>query len=71
MADGDELLTTRQVAEAFRVKRGSVSRWVKDGRLGAVRTPGGRLRIRRSDVEAFLAQTVAGDTAGDDKAGAA
>jgi len=52
----NELLSTRQVANTFQVSVSSVSRWVRDGLLPAVRTPGGRIRVRRADVEVFLAE---------------
>ena len=51
--DPDELLTTVDVAKVLKVHHGTVSRWVKEGRLRAIRTPSGRLRIRRIDLEPF------------------
>lgn len=51
----DELLTTVDVAKLAVVGRGTVLRWVKAGYLApAITTPGGRMRFRRSDVEAIL-----------------
>lgn len=50
-----ELLTTAQVAERFQVTPSTVARWAKDGKLAVVRTPGGTLRFRPDDVEAFFA----------------
>lgn len=32
----------------------TVLRWVKDGRLPAIRTPGGQHRLKRSDINAYL-----------------
>lgn len=52
---GDTLLSTLQVAQRFQVTPSTVSRWVKRGQLDAIRTPGGTLRFRLADVEAFLA----------------
>lgn len=54
MRSPESLLTTKQVADLFHVSPSSVSRWVKDGRLAAIRTPGGGLRFRVEDVSAFL-----------------
>lgn len=51
-----DLLTTAEVAETFRVTEAAVTAWVREGKLTAVRTPGGKgYRYHRSDVEAFLA----------------
>lgn len=51
----DELLTASEIAEMARVDPATVLRWAKDGLLPvAVRTPGGRRRFRRSDVERIL-----------------
>jgi len=49
--EGEELLTTTQVAELFAVDRHTVTRWIQLGQLPAFQTPGGRYRIRRADVE--------------------
>lgn len=62
-----ELLTSRQVAEMFQVSVATVSRWARDGHVPSIRTPAGRRRFRREDVEAALALIPARD----DKAGAA
>jgi excisionase family DNA binding protein len=50
----DELLTSAQVAKLFAVSIKTVSRWAGLGLLPVIRTPGGQLRFRRSDVEEFL-----------------
>ena len=51
--DGDELMTPIEAAERARVSAKSIYRWASRGDLGRVRL--GRLvRIRRSDLEAFL-----------------
>ena len=34
----------------------TVSRWAKLGLLPAIKTPGGRLRFRRADVDEFLSR---------------
>lgn len=48
-----ELLTPAEVAALLRVTRRTVYQWITDGRLPALRA-GGRWRIRREDIEAFL-----------------
>jgi excisionase family DNA binding protein len=49
------LLTSAEVAERFRVSQKSVSAWIRDGKLAAIRNPGGgAYRVRESDVEAIL-----------------
>lgn len=48
------LLTVQQVADLFGVSESSVTRWARIGRIVSVRTPGGSLRFRREDVQAFL-----------------
>jgi excisionase family DNA binding protein len=50
----EKLLTTGDVAALYRVDAKSVARWVKNGKLTAVRTPGGRLRFREAEIRALL-----------------
>jgi len=50
----EPLLTTNDVAEYCRVTRMGVSRWIRDGKLKAYRTPGGHFRILKSDFRDFL-----------------
>jgi excisionase family DNA binding protein len=52
----DGLLTSAEVADRWGVTSATVTRWARNGNLASVRTPGGRLRFRRSDVEKFLAE---------------
>jgi excisionase family DNA binding protein len=48
------LLTTREVAERFRVDSSAVRRWVAEGKLRyAIKTPGGYYRFDESDIAAF------------------
>jgi excisionase family DNA binding protein len=49
-----ELLTTAEVARVFKVARSTVSNWAAQGLLPHTRTPSGRLRFRRTDVEDVL-----------------
>lgn len=48
------MLTPKQVAEAFCVDPKTVSRWARDGKIKAVRTPGGHHRFRFSEVQALV-----------------
>lgn len=42
----------------FRVTEATVTAWVRDGKLSALTTPGGKgYRFHRSTVEAFLVPT--------------
>ena len=50
----EQLLTTSDVAEYCGVTRMGVSRWIRDGKLKAYRTPGGHFRILKSDFRIFL-----------------
>lgn len=52
---GSKFLTSAEVATVFRVRVATVSRWVRQGKLDAVRTPGGRMLFRVTDVDAFIA----------------
>lgn len=49
------LLTTADVARRFDVSAQTVARWVKSGRLAAIRTPGGTYKFRLADVKKALA----------------
>ena len=50
------LLTTREVAERFRVHPGTVRRWVKEGRIKpALVTPGRQVRFSKQDIDEMAA----------------
>lgn len=51
----DKLLTPGEVAVLFRVDPKTVTRWAKDGKIGAIRTPGGHRRYKESEIRAVLA----------------
>jgi excisionase family DNA binding protein len=52
---GDEhLLTPREVAALFGVRTTTIARWVREGRLGSLATPGGHRRYRPADVRTLL-----------------
>lgn len=59
MAAEQTYLSVPETVDALReggidVSHDSVRRWVKSGRLKAIRLPSGRAKIRREDVEAIL-----------------
>ena len=51
------LLTTGEVAAAFRRSQRTVRDWAATGLLPCHRTPGGRYRYRRADVDALRGGT--------------
>jgi excisionase family DNA binding protein len=55
----EDLLTTVQVARILNVHRAAVNKWVTKGQITAIRTPGGHIRIRRSDIEDLFKTTEA------------
>lgn len=56
MAPNPDLMTTGEVAKLLHVSPSTVTRWVKDGDLSAIKLPSGRLKFRREVVEALLDQ---------------
>jgi excisionase family DNA binding protein len=64
MADMKEaLLTTEEVAERYRISVARVAQLVREGRLTCLRMGDGktgRLRFRRSDIDAFEERSAAG-----------
>jgi len=50
----EDLLTVLEVASRLRVRKETVRRYIKEGRLKAFTLPGGDYRVRSSDVEALL-----------------
>ena len=50
----DRLLTPAEVAHMFRVNPKTVTRWVRSGKLTAIRTLGGHRRFRASEIERAL-----------------
>lgn len=50
----DELLTSVEVANAFRVDPATVKRWARTGRLTSILTPGGHRRYKTSEINRRL-----------------
>lgn len=46
-------LTTGEVAQVFEVSATAVKKWIEQGKLRALRTPGGHYRITRQDFQRF------------------
>jgi excisionase family DNA binding protein len=61
--NADQLLTTSQVAHLFGVDRSTVNRWVKQGRIRAINTPGGQCRYRIADIDEASARSAPTPTA--------
>ncbi|MSQ24379.1 MAG: DNA-binding protein [Chloroflexi bacterium] len=61
MAEGDRLLTVREVAERIRTTEATVRRWLRDGHLSGVRPGGTKLgwRIAESELQRFLSSSTA------------
>ena len=53
----DRLLTPREVAELFGVRTTTIARWVREGRLNSLLTPGGHRRYHLPEVRALLNST--------------
>jgi excisionase family DNA binding protein len=47
----ESLYNRDQVAEIFHVDKRTVDRWIKNGQLRRADTPGGIVRIPRSEIE--------------------
>lgn len=63
----ERLLTARIVAETIGVSSETVLRWTRRGELPAIRLPGGAIRYRETDLDAWLQER---ETAGDATRGA-
>jgi excisionase family DNA binding protein len=63
--DWNQLLSTGKVASVLSVTPDTVLKWIKSGRLPAVRTAGGHYRVARKDVDTLIgSDIVPGDTSG-------
>lgn len=59
-----EWVSVKEIAEGLKVHTGTVYRWIKEGRLRAIK-PGGRIvRIRLSDFILFLQENLPDDSEG-------
>lgn len=53
----DDLLTPSQVAEMWQVSLRTVQRYIADGKLRALKLPGGQYRIHPHDADAAIQET--------------
>ena len=53
-AGDDRWLKPAEVASMFRVDPKTVTRWAANGKIGAIRTPGGHRRFKESEIRALL-----------------
>jgi excisionase family DNA binding protein len=51
----EQLMSPGEVARALGVDSRTVARWTREGRIAAIRTPGGERRYRRADVDEQIA----------------
>jgi len=58
--DEDPLLTISEVARQIGKHPSTISRWVSDGLLQAIRMPSGLPAVRKSDLNAFLGSSAIG-----------
>ena len=56
MAERNDVLTTFQAAAYCKVSPFTIRNWVESGKLAAYKTPGGHRRIRKEDLDEFLAK---------------
>lgn len=59
----DDLISTGEAAEIARVTGETIRRWVAQGLVPCTRNPSGRLRFRRSDIEALIPEPAAESSA--------
>jgi excisionase family DNA binding protein len=57
MATGS-LLTPRTIAERLSVHPHTVRRWLAEGRMASVRTPGGQYRVDSAELERLAKSSV-------------
>lgn len=54
MALMEQLLTSSEVCDYFKIAAATLGRWRQAGKIIALKTPGGKLRFRESDVQKVL-----------------
>ncbi len=54
MTTHDELLTPREASRMLGISYPAIKKWILDGRLKTVRTPGGHHRIARSSLKPLI-----------------
>jgi len=56
----EKLLTVGEVAEKLRMAKGSIYRWISTGKLKHVKLGHRAVRVRPSDLEAFIEERTEG-----------
>lgn len=51
-------LKPKEVAKELRVSKLTVLRWIKDGKLSAMKLSENNFRIKREDVDKFIKETM-------------
>ena len=52
----EELLTVAEAANILKIRRETVRRYIKSGKLKAVTLPGGDYRLRERDIQKLLSR---------------
>jgi len=60
ICDKKRYYTTGEAARLFSVTPGTIIRWIKDGKIIAYRTLGGRARIGRDEMNRLIDKFVGG-----------
>jgi len=50
----EKLFKIVEVAEHFKVSRNAVYKWINEGKIETVKTPGGETRIKESTLKEFF-----------------
>lgn len=50
----EKIYTIQEVAEYFKVSKQTIHNWLYLKKLSAIKTPGGELRIKESELKKFL-----------------
>lgn len=58
MVEYRELMTTRELADRYRVDPRTVHRWIRSGKIKGTRTLGGHHRFYKDEVEASIAAQI-------------
>lgn len=59
MAENENLLTPREVADLFGVNVKTLGRWAKAGKISSIRTLGGHRRYRETEIRELLKENSA------------
>ena len=54
-----KLLTPTQISEMLQIDRRTIYRWIRDGKLPGFKIGGSAVRVKESDLEAFINKSAA------------